>query len=134
MKYLCWKRKIFPVYSDLKLPLANQLPTKHFYLNFRKRKTETETKLKKQRKKLLSHHLRPGRVCLLKMSCLPMTTLRWKTWKHLDKVYFINEIIYRYHTVSSQNFRSLSFSGINVIKRSIIKTMKFFSLNRNIHL
>ena len=88
--------KDLPVYSDLKLPLANQLPTKHFYLNFRKRKTETETKLKKQRKKLLSHHLRPGRVCLLKMSCLPMTTLRWKTWKHLDKVYFINEIIYRY--------------------------------------
>ena len=23
-----------------------------------------------------------------------MKTLRWKTWKHLDKVYFINEISY----------------------------------------
>ena len=105
--YLCWKRKIFPVYSDLKLPLANQLPTKHFYLNFRKRKTETETKLKKQRKKLLSHHLRPGRVCLLKMSCLPMKTLRWKTWKHLDKVYFINESIVFFYLISGGTLTKL---------------------------
>ena len=38
-----------------------------------------------------------------------MTTLRWKTWKHLDKVYFINEIIYRYW------FFLLFFGKINLL-------------------